>query len=79
MGIAQLDGLILTHDDNDHTGGRIIYIARYAGKLALILAGSNHPLLSTRFEHPALHGWTNLGMGTECTLKYYTRQRKVMQ
>ena len=52
MGIAQLDGLILTHDDNDHTGGALSILQGYAGRLALILAGSKPSPVATRFEHP---------------------------
>ncbi len=45
MGIAQLDGLILTHDDNDHTGGALsILQGMPVGWLSSSLA-ANHPLL----------------------------------
>jgi competence protein ComEC len=45
MGISQLDGLILTHDDNDHTGGALsILQGMPVGWLSSSLA-ANHPLL----------------------------------
>ena len=45
MGIAQLDGLILTHDDNDHTGGALSILQGLpVGWLSSSLA-ANHPLL----------------------------------
>ena len=45
MGISQLDGLILTHDDNDHTGGALSILQGLpVGWLSSSLA-ANHPLL----------------------------------
>jgi len=44
-GVSELDGLILTHDDNDHTGGAASVLqAMPIGWLASPLA-ANHPLL----------------------------------
>ncbi|CAH1905319.1 DNA internalization-related competence protein ComEC/Rec2 [Candidatus Nitrotoga sp. HW29] len=45
MGISHLDGLILTHDDNDHTGGALSILQGLpVGWLSSSLA-TNHPVL----------------------------------
>lgn len=45
MGIAQLDGLILTHDDNDHTGGALSILQGLPVNWLSSSLAANHPLL----------------------------------
>jgi competence protein ComEC len=45
MGIAQLDGLILTHDDNDHTGGALSILQGMPVNWLSSSLAANHPLL----------------------------------
>jgi len=45
MGIAQLDGLILTHDDNDHTGGALSILQGMPVNWLSSSLTANHPLL----------------------------------
>jgi competence protein ComEC len=45
MGIAQLDGLILTHDDNDHTGGALSILQGLPVNWLSSSLAENHPLL----------------------------------
>ena len=45
MGIAQLDGLILTHDDNDHTGGALSILQGLPVNWLSSSLATNHPLL----------------------------------
>ena len=45
MGIAQLDGLILTHDDNDHTGGALSILQGLPVNWISSSLAANHPLL----------------------------------
>ncbi|CAH1075334.1 DNA internalization-related competence protein ComEC/Rec2 [Candidatus Nitrotoga sp. 1052] len=45
MGIAQLDGLILTHDDNDHTGGALSILQGMPVNWLSSSLATNHPLL----------------------------------
>ncbi|MFZ1546035.1 MAG: ComEC/Rec2 family competence protein, partial [Candidatus Nitrotoga sp.] len=45
MGIAQLDGLILTHDDNDHTGGALSILQGLPVHWLSSSLAANHPLL----------------------------------
>ena len=45
MGIARLDGLILTHDDNDHTGGALSILQGIPVDWLSSSLAANHPLL----------------------------------
>ncbi|RFC36976.1 MAG: competence protein ComEC [Candidatus Nitrotoga sp. LAW] len=45
MGIARLDGLILTHDDNDHTGGALSILQGIPVDWLSSSLATNHPLL----------------------------------
>ena len=45
MGIAQLDGLIITHDDSDHTGGALSILQGIPVNWISSSLAENHPLL----------------------------------
>ena len=72
QGIAQLDGLMLTHDDTDHTGGALSVMQAMPVNWLSSSLPDDSPIVRQARDQPALRRRPDSGIGTACSSKCCT-------